>query len=1117
MLLFVCAAVECSATVRDGPGAGAHIDMLVAKYAPTTSAGSIRIGSAGTAPVLRALLSQNRLQFALVLLGEVLLGIGDAWKAVSVARLFAMAADPPDPGALGAALLTRCALILLLGAFRSYHQQMKSELSTRVEDSLLYAICRALALEPGSQHTMPELAHVQANVVRPFASALFAVVGSASFVSGAVVNIATSYALLGRRIYAAITLYRRLSELLPSLVSFKLLALEDIVFRTQRSDRFDDRLSSVLAEAAASATSLGAGACAYVAAMGIPAAHGEAGLQRDVVQLLASLDLAATSCIGLVRSVGLVWELARLGGIIASKLNAAATGAVTAAGFCRNGDEAAAISIGRLSVRPGTLVAVTGAVGAGKSTLLMAVLGELRLVSGTSRVYIAQMGGGSLAVVGDQGTTLSGGQRARLALARAVYSQADVFVLDETLAALDAHVRDSIWRRVLSSHGELKHAIRIVTTNDARYVQQCDIVVHVADGNAWVIGRGAAASDAPRPGPAAANTSSDACRSEPSRDQVMSHEETAAVQDQTPAAPHVPRDAEAECGWREALAYYVGVCGAETLVVAAGMGLATFAVPALLYQQRTAVLRGGGGGSALATQQYAQLAAVHAAAEVCLCWIRFAAREWLYVSLNRPRLHRVLLSGFAHAQMSEVWRLGGFQLLSVVKFSERAVFLGPHNFVADSASQLAAIAFTMYSTYQISLAALAVLVAAGAGMAFAMGRGAGALAAIQRRKRERMRARGEAVYNILSGALTVRVFRAYDRLEQRVWRLGRAVTGAERLAGALVSARSLGQDAIRELLTHLLVGMLALRARQGAGVGAAGVRMYHDFLVRALPLLHHMVHIRAEAKNHLSVLQEFCSAARLAPEGPRHVRGAPAVARGAIVFAGCSMRYAAGQPLALDGVSLHIRAGERIGIVGRTGSGKSSLVNALLRIVELESGSVAVDGVDVARVGVHDLRRQIGVVPQAGALFEGTLRSNFDPLGEHSDADVEAAARSAGLGGLGLDKRVEHRGSNLSAGEQQLVAVCRVLLRRCRIVVLDEATSQLDDATAQRVAALVRARTAGCTVLVVAHRLGAVRDCDRIVVMDGGRVAESGTPAALVAQRGLYHSLVAADSRAGAA
>lgn len=220
---------------------------------------------------------------------------------------------------------------------------------------------------------------------------------------------------------------------------------------------------------------------------------------------------------------------------------------------------------------------------------------------------------------------------------------------------------------------------------------------------------------------------------------------------------------------------------------------------------------------------------------------------------------------------------------------------------------------------------------------------------------------------------------------------------------------------------------------------------------------------------------------------------------GAVEFKDVVLVYRPGLPPALRGVSFCIAGGERVGVIGRTGAGKSSLMVLLFRVCEATSGQVLIDGVDVASVGLQTLRKRLTVVPQEPLLMAGTVRANLDPFGWHTDPELAEALYAAGLGKDLLDSEVGDSGRSISAGEAQLVSFARTLLRRTKVVVMDEPTSNIDAATDEKVQRVVRSAYAGSTLLTVAHRLETVIDGDRILVMDAGQVAEFAPAAELLA------------------
>ncbi|NXW92597.1 MRP7 protein, partial [Alopecoenas beccarii] len=224
--------------------------------------------------------------------------------------------------------------------------------------------------------------------------------------------------------------------------------------------------------------------------------------------------------------------------------------------------------------------------------------------------------------------------------------------------------------------------------------------------------------------------------------------------------------------------------------------------------------------------------------------------------------------------------------------------------------------------------------------------------------------------------------------------------------------------------------------------------------------------------------------------------------QGLVEFQQVVLAYRAGLPNALDGVSFTVYPGEKVGIVGRTGSGKSTLFLALFRMLELKSGRILLDGVDSQLVGLEELRSRLAIIPQDPFLFSGSIRENLDPQGKWTDAELHEVLEQCYLQDAvtqigGLDSELGERGKSLSVGQRQLVCLARALLTRAKVLCIDEATASVDQKTDQLLQQTIRQCFADKTVLTIAHRLNTILDSDRVLVMQAGRVAELDSPTRL--------------------
>ncbi|KAF0714950.1 hypothetical protein As57867_003617, partial [Aphanomyces stellatus] len=330
----------------------------------------------------------------------------------------------------------------------------------------------------------------------------------------------------------------------------------------------------------------------------------------------------------------------------------------------------------------------------------------------------------------------------------------------------------------------------------------------------------------------------------------------------------------------------------------------------------------------------------------------------------------------------------------------------------------------------------------------------------------------------IDGTIVVRSFGnkqvgRFERLQQTKTDRNMEALGCSEMATQWFSLRIQLISAFMLLATTM--SLVYMRSYLSAGL----VGLVFQYALQITDQLEWMVKMWSQLETAMVAPERVAEYTNVAQEAPRVIPGAVPGSwphNGAIKFDNVSFRYKPNDPLVLKEVSFEVKSGEKIGIVGRTGAGKSSLIMALFRINEIASGAVEIAGVNAATVGVKTLRERMAIIPQNPILFKGTLRAYLDPFDAYTDAQLWEALEKVKMTGRvsqeekKLESTIEENGENYSVGERQMLCMARALLRNCRIVVMDEATAAIDHETDQNLQSVIRTEFASSTVLTIAHR-----------------------------------------------
>ncbi|KAM4702820.1 ATP-binding cassette sub-family C member 2 [Rhinophrynus dorsalis] len=881
-------------------------------------------------------------------------------------------------------------------------------------------------------------------------------------------------------------------------------------------------------------------------------------------------------------------------------------------------DASPAVKNVNLDIKEGHLVAVVGGVGSGKSSLVSAMLGEMDHIRGHINIkgsvaYVPQqawiqnatlkdnilfgsemdeeryykvleacallpdlemLAGGDMSEIGEKGINLSGGQKQRVSLARAVYSNADIYILDDPLSAVDAHVGKHIFQKVVGPNGLLKNKTRILVTHGVSFLKHTDEIVVLVNGSvtetgsykALLANNGAFAEFLNT----YAKQENNIKDNEASVFDIVDEEE----EDTEPPepTPEVIEDIVTTTVKREnslRVRKHSSIKGTQSLrrsmkdkmngvAVDLQKGVKgqqlieketveTGKVKFSLYLKYMRAV--GWGFSFWILVSYILQNAAFVGQNIWLSdWTGDAEnyanttypasqrdmRVGVFGALGIAQAIFVLLGAFLVAGGTvRASRMLHAQLLhNILQVPMRFFDTTPtgrivNRFAKDILtvdeiipmsfrSWIACVLGVIGTLFVICLATpifAAVIVPLGIFYFFVQR----FYVTTSRQLRRLDSVTRSPIYSHFGETVSgLSVIRAYGHQQRFLQHNEDTIDiNQKSVYSWMVSNRWL---AIRlEFVGNLTVFFAALFAVLARGTVDSGtVGLSISAALNITQTLNWLVRMTSELETNIVAVErvdEYIKVDREAPWVTDHRPPKNWPDKGVVQFTDYKVRYRPELDLVLQGISCTIESMEKIGIVGRTGAGKSSLTNCIFRIIESAEGKIIIDGVDIATIGLHDLRQKLTIIPQDPVLFSGSLRMNLDPFNQYTDEEIWKSLELSHLKpyaeGLAekLHYEVSEGGENLSVGQRQLVCLARALLRKSKILILDEATAAVDLETDNLIQRTIRSEFSDCTVLTIAHRLHTIMDSSRVMVLDGGKIIEFGSPDELLQRQGHFFSM----------
>ncbi|XP_027699446.1 multidrug resistance-associated protein 1-like [Vombatus ursinus] len=826
-----------------------------------------------------------------------------------------------------------------------------------------------------------------------------------------------------------------------------------------------------------------------------------------------------------------------------------------------------------IKIPEGALVAIIGQVGSGKSSVLSAILGEMEKLKGTvqrkgSVAYVSQQAwiqnsklqenivfgsvlqkqyyervleacallpdleqfpNGDQTEIGERGVNISGGQKQRVSLARAVYSGADIYLLDDPLSAVDVHVGKHLFEKVIGSSGLLKNKTRVLVTHNLTILPQTDLILVIESGKVAQMGTYQELLSKSKDFINLLQISSAQEKVHPSKEVSQSNYRTVPKDKMMEQKDSLPLDQEKNFFMKKEKIPTGGVKFSSIVKYLQAFGWLWMWLCVATYLGQNLVSIGQNlwlstwtkeAKQVKDTMEWKQLRNHKLNVYGLLGLIQgFLVCFGAYILTNgtfaaSKTLHHQMLDSVMHLpfQFFETNPIG--QIINRFTKDMFIIDVRFHYYLRTWVN----CTLDVLGTILVIVGALPLFILVVIPLVFIYFTIQRYYIASSRQIRRLAGASRSPIIShfgeTLSGVSTIRAFGH----QQRFISQNRDLINENLVCfyNNIISNRWLSVRL--KFLGDILVFFAALLAvLAGDAMDSTTVGLIISYALNITQSLNFWVRKTCEIETNAISIERVFEYTNIKKEAPWIKSNRPPSHwpdKGIVEFVNYEARYRPDLGLALQNVTFQTHSEEKIGIVGRTGAGKSTLTNCLFRIVEKSGGKIIIDGIDISTIGLHDLRGKLNIIPQDPVLFSGTLQMNLDPLENCSDNELWEALELCHLKDFvqSLPKRLLHEisegGENLSAGQRQLVCLARALLRKTKILVLDEPTASVDYETDNLVQTTIQKEFADCTILTIAHRLHTVMDSERILVLDSGRIIEFETPQNLIRQKGLFSEMV---------